>query len=216
MDGGILLSGGTWSFEPDADATVVRVEIDPLYFAYGWWERDTDTALEAGVFAFPVSQTQTVSEPSNLAPLTGTARYVGGATGHYAVLGDPFAANADSGRFVAVATLEADWGTDASPGTLSGSVHNFVRASDRSHLPWTLALDAADLTAEGAVGADASVMWTVGVDSSGSGQWEAQLHEPLVDSPSDGVPSTVLGEFAAAHAATDARIIGAFGATLSD
>ena len=119
------------SFVPAAD-----------YLAFGHWlyapEDVTDTdAYDFGVFASGGDP----FEASNLRGLTGTASYLGDASGIYYVNG--LSSRPDVGSFTADVALTADFGDGSATGTLDGELNNFTFEGDvASSLPAAVTLTA--------------------------------------------------------------------------
>ena len=207
---------------------------DATYFAYGWWRRNSDAlGYQIGTFTDYVGLTITGTAGADnddlaITTLEGGATYMGHAAGKYSVLPGLDNPTGDVGHFTANVTLTADWGTEATLGSLKGTVDGFMGA-DGMPRDWTVELQKTGLDSLGATDADSvtagqqfnSTVWTIGTRADAAGMWEAQLYEASPDtSPRAGTPTTALGEFTARHGVTGevdaafARMAGAFGATL--
>lgn len=202
---GFTLGGGTWTFKPNAGATI-PAEKDANYLAYGWWLQKDGNDWTAGAFT-AVAGTGVVASAS-LGTLQGTATYSGGAAGKYALsnaLGGPNVA----GHFTADVELEASFGATAS---VSGSITNFVTGHDND---WEVSLNAANLTDAGGIEAEtgnankaAGTTWNIGGDSDGTGSWSGTLYGGTATA----APNEGTGTFTAVHG-RNARMVGAFGVT---
>ena len=133
----------------DGTADVSLPAADPIpfvpaadYLAFGRWlyvpEDVTDTdAYDFGVFASGGDP----FEVSNLGGLTGTASYVGDASGMYYVNG--LSSSPDVGSFTADVALTADFSDGSATGTVEGELNNFMFEGDvASSLPAAVTLTA--------------------------------------------------------------------------
>ena len=86
---------------------------DANYASYGWWihksEDDSDYTASAFVDVKGTGEAPAPLQPSTT--LQGTATYMGGAAGKYALSSSTGGTN-DAGHFTARATLEADFSDD--------------------------------------------------------------------------------------------------------
>ena len=216
---------GTWVFDPDSGAMAMMA--DPHFAYFGWWlNKGTTEGVEAGVFhgvtdaAAAADQTLANPAAADFTLLGGTATYSGSAAGKYAL--NPSLSSASGGHWTADATLTADFGTEATNGTISGMVENFMAGGEEMN--WSVALGATALTETGgfdsATGDPATgdgAVWTVdGVAGAESGAWSGQLRGP----GDNNVPTVATGMFSATHQTGDTtnvgQMIGAFGAHLDE
>ena len=226
---GIALGGEgtqTWTFTPDVGAMTARSTPDAIYFAYGWWLRNSDASgYEVGTF------TDYVGAPAALTinALQGSATYMGHAAGKYSLLPGLDNPTGDVGHFTANVMLKAEWGDGTAPGSLSGMVDGFMGADGMAR-DWTVELQKTTLTEAGATedidtttdGHQAmQTVWTIGTAADAAGMWTGQLYEASgASSPRAGTPTTALGEFTAEHGVVGelssafGHMAGAFGATL--
>ena len=204
-----LAGGGGWKFVPAAGAEVMKRDTEYQYF--GWWLREAGSGYAFG--AFHAGMGSAADEFASLGPLQGTATYRGTAAGMFAI--QPQGAVASAGEFTARATLEVDFGDSTSPGTVEGTVSNFM--VDGRGMPWSVTLGSARIDADGAIaagGTDAArTVWSIDgtagpVPSSGPPVWRGQLH----DADDEGVPGAATGVFEAAYGEVG-HMIGAFGTT---
>ncbi len=218
---------GRWRLEVNEVENRAPVE-DEEYLTLGTWlslpDRD-DGRFDVGVFADGAS----AFERDDLDSLTGTAEYVGPATGIYGTA-DP---TARIGSFVATATLQADFGANAGPTgdspTVSGYVRDFME-NGVSLGDWSVELDPVVARTgdplfthhpDDVVGAD-TVTSTVSGEADGrilTGQWGARFFRNGGEWHNDfGVggnhPGYVAGTFTAATPSPvdTLEIIGSFGA----
>ena len=231
----IHLAGGTWTFTPDVGAkTVRRIPHDPIYFAFGWWLRNSDAkGYEVGTFTDSVGLVLDSGESPNdildINALQGSATYTGHVAGKYSVLPGLDNPTGDVGHFTANVELKAKWGDGTAPGSVSGMVDGFMGADGMAR-EWAVELQETALTATGGtVDVDTTedghqsmqTVWTIGTAADASGAWTAQLYEESpASSPRAGTPTTALGEFTAEHGVVGSAdsafgiMAGAFGATL--
>jgi hypothetical protein len=204
--------GETWLFTPgDANARVMDAE-DTAYASYGWWLRKAanDGSFTASAF---VDEMGTVDAATGLDALNGTATYIGGAAGKYALSSSIGGPN-DAGHFTARATLKANFttnnGTDTTTNAITGTLDNFMGADDQPR-NWEVELGGSPIENDGAFGdlTDGTV-WTIdGTDADASGQWSGSLRN---NGEEDGVPQVATGTFYSEFG-TAGRMVGGFGAT---
>ena len=208
--GGIALEGGDgWKFVPEPGAMVATR--DDAYRYFGWWQRDTGDARAVGVFHAGVGDAR--DEFAALATLQGPARYRGPAVGKFAL--DPPLGAASAGEFTATVVLRVEFGDGTDPGTVGGTVDEFV--VDGEKVPWSVILGTAGVGADGSVTAGGvyaartewSIEGTAGKAPQTPPTWQGQLHEVNAQK----VPGAATGGFEAAYGEIG-RMIGAFGATL--
>ena len=207
---GFTLAGGTWTFTPgDANARVADVP-DADYVSYGWW---IHKAVNDGDFTASVfwGVKGTVPEARNLNALNGTATYVGGAAGKYALYSATGGTN-DAGHFTARATLEADFTSNTEETAISGTIDNFTGADGEAR-DWEVKLNGSQIGDDGLIGrgsgnTGADTAWTIGVTAaSDSGEWDGRLY----DNGDDGVPQVAAGTFYSEYG-LEGKMVGAFGA----
>ena len=203
---GITLRAGTWTFRAAPDARVS--EPDTSYMYFGSWRRLTLPTGPMRYSVFSGSRSDHTPTSANFPALTGTATYTGPAIGYYAY-------SSNHGRFKATARLDAKFGGEMEPFTISGTVTGFdVNAG------WKVTLKEADITAAGpvVVGMDeeSNVSWKIGGSTVDGGHWNAKFH--YEDAPTtipgemhNDYPEGIAGTFSAQHGTTG-RMVGAFGA----
>ncbi len=222
--------GGTWRFRPNVGAMVEIEDADYTY--YGWWAlQRADQTFRVGTFFGGTGDTGRLEAAGLADELTGTATFVGSATGKYAIDNRPTGDVLDAGHFEATATLTADFdtfGTDANAakGSISGEITDFV--TGEMERDWSVSLGTAGLTfatdsphfstADGTDGAPGTGeemnTWTIGdVEGDPSGSWQGDLYHNN-KARNDGTPARVVGDFSVSHG-TVAHMIGAFGAANS-
>ena len=225
---------GDWRFDPDPDAMVMLPDQD--WLAYGFWL--TAPNLSGGVHRLGVffdgMETYGTSGGSEVGDLTGSATYVGDATGYYVN-------GSSDGMFTATATLTADFemnaANDAAGSSLSGRIEDFVDtqgrfiATDTRANPndpnaggegdWSVILDRTDLGDTGALTAAGTTSGTADGEE-WDGAWNAQLYGPGHRLTPQVAPSGVAGNFEAitgnlgtAEAPSYRGVVGAFGAELT-
>ncbi len=205
--GGFTLAGGTWTFKPnDPEARLMDMP-DEIYSSYGWWIHKSADGETFTASAFAVDRGD-VTDASGLATLEGTATYMGGAAGKYALRSLTGGTN-DAGHFTARATLEADF-TD---NMVTGTIDNFMGA-DGQPRNWSVELKKSGVSSAGAIiGADGTgtdqmqTVWTMdGTAADADGGWEGTLK----DNGDDLVPRVGTGTFTSMFGA-DGKMVGAFG-----
>ena len=152
-DDSLTLSIG-WTFTPNPDA-MVQVT-DGIYMYFGWWLRENlnapaDTGgLSVQTFA-GVNDTNDedgVRAPSaDITVLIGEATFDGAAVGKFAIY-DPAIPGGDAvagGHFTADATLTAKFGAENEPGSISGTIDNFLLGGDAPEDAWSVALMSTEL-----------------------------------------------------------------------
>jgi hypothetical protein len=201
-----------WTFTPSNAEARVMDAVDTAYASYGWWLRKAanDGPFTAGAF---VDEKGTVAPASGLDTLNGTAEYVGGAAGKYALSSSTGGTN-DVGHFTARATLEADFTNNSDATAITGTIDMFVGADGQSR-DWEVKLKGSAITAEGMIGNDGGMspggtVWTIGEDAAdAAGQWSGSLlNQPETG---DGVPQVATGTFYSKYD-LQGRMVGAFGA----
>lgn len=200
---GFTLSG-TWTFAPTDPNAMVMSAPDTAYASYGWWIKKAanDGPFTASAFHDFKGTDVTVDLPE-----AGTATYVGGAAGKYALASSTGGTN-DAGHFTARAMLEAKFGAvDANE--VTGTIDNFVGA-DGEMRDWSVKLNKATATDAGVITgpAENQTVWTIGdTAASGSGEWSGEFREQ----GTDGVPGVATGTFYSEYG-TAGKMVGAFGA----
>ena len=154
---------------------------DETYLYFGIWAREPKDKDGTPDFKWIAGGGQTNPQP-DFDMLTGTARFVGGAVGRYAIDKTATGGSADVGTFTATATFDAAFDVDdtANNHKLSGSITGFRKMEDGSALAGTLYLGGAGgnppaTLASGGVATVAGASGEIdGVKVTGS--WEAKLY----------------------------------------
>ena len=207
-------TGGAWTFVPTDPKDKTMSTPDAAYSYYGWWIRTMpDGELDAGAFAGFKATTGDNAEDgavSNIGGLNGTAMYMGGAAGKYALSSSTGGTN-DAGHFTADVMLSADFDDNK----ISGTVDNFMGA-DGEMRNWSVELMKTDINPDdGALTGlnDAGMpetKWTLdGTAAAASGEWSGDLREM----GKDDVPQVATGTFYTEYG-TAGRMVGAFGANV--
>ncbi len=204
---GFTLTGGTWTFKPGtATAKVMSVD-DTTYASYGWWLHKSEDGKTYTASAFATAR-GTVPAASGITALRGTATYMGGAAGKYALSSSTGGTN-DAGHFTARATLEADFDADM----VTGTIDNFVDG-DGASKNWSVELKKSTIGDAGPISSDGTdtaagneTVWTIdGTAAASDGQWSGTLY----DNDDGGVPKVGTGTFHSTYG-QDGRMVGAFG-----
>ena len=204
-ESGFTLAGGTWSFKPTTATAKVMSVADTVYASYGWWLHTAENGdLTASAFA---TSRGTVTAATGITALRGTATYMGGAAGKYALYSSTGGTN-DAGHFTAKATLEADFNADM----ITGTIDEFMGA-DGMMRDWSVELkksgvgDGGAITGSDGTGDPMETVWTIGGEAAAAaGQWSGTLY----DNGDDGVPKVGTGTFHSEYS-TSGRMVGAFG-----
>ncbi len=203
----VTTGGDAWTFTPtDANARVTDTP-DAAYASYGWWIHKTENGKTFIASAF-TDEKGTVDAASGLDTLQGTATYMGGAAGKYALSSSTGGTN-DAGHFTAKATLEADF----SDNSVTGTIDNFMGADGETR-DWSVELKKNTIGATGPISSDgtaaadgAKTVWTIGGTAAGAaGGWTGALR----DNGTDGVPKVATGTFYSEFE-TAGKMVGAFG-----
>ena len=213
-DEGFTLDGGTWLFIPsNAEARVMGSD-DDAYASYGWWLRKAanDGPFIASAFVDNKGDAPEALDATNTGALRGTATYMGGAAGKYALSSSTGGTN-DAGHFTARATLNA---TFAETHQISGTIDNFIGADGQSR-DWSIKLNDSIVSDAGVIAGDPDdstdtgaqmTVWTIGDGpAAASGQWSGNLQE----AGDDNVPQVATGTFYTKYGMAG-RMVGAFGA----
>ena len=201
--------GGTWTFKPSNPKAKVMSVDDTVYASYGWWLHKSEDGNTYTASAFVTSR-GTVPPASAIDTLRGTATYMGGAAGKYALHSSTGGTN-DAGHFTATATLEADFNDDM----ITGTIDNFIGADGESR-KWSVELMESGVGSTGTIiGADGTgtdmmaTKWTIdGTAAATAGGWSGTLY----DNGDDSVPEVGTGTFYSTFG-TAGRMVGAFGVT---
>lgn len=213
---GFILGGGTWTFTAgNADHRLTDMP-DEVYASYGWWLHKSEDGATYAASAFADNRSDgtaanDVAAASGVTALQGTAKYVGGAAGKYALHSTTGGTN-DAGHFTATATLEANFGTDV----IKGTIDNFVGPADESG-NWSVELKASNISDAGVIAGDPAdstdtgpqeTVWSIdGTAAAANGQWSGTLYE----NGDDGVPSIGTGTFYSTYGRDAGKMVGAFG-----
>ncbi len=132
---------GTWMFKASNLNSGAPVSQDDAFLYFGIWSSIPDNIAGTGYNFRHVAGggAQTGSDLTGFATLTGSATFSGGAVGRYVTQGQVGGQNAKIGTFTATATLNAHFGTNTEPGTLSGSITDF-REGGSSLAGWSVTL----------------------------------------------------------------------------
>ncbi len=207
---GFTLAGGVWTFKPTNPDTRLMGMADANFASYGWWLHTAENgALTASAFT---SNKGTAPTALAISALRGTATYMGGAAGKYALYSATGGTN-DAGHFTARATLNATFGETH---TITGTIDNFMGADGQSR-NWSVALNKSTVSSTGDIAGDPETVgntdpqmtvWAIdGTAADAAGQWSGALQ----DAGDDGVPSIGTGTFHSMYS-TSGQMVGAFGA----
>ena len=208
---GFTLEGGDWTFKPnDPNARVTDTPSND-YATYGWWlHKSADSNTWTASAFSPATQDPFSIQASGITALAGTATYVGGAAGKYALHSTTGGTN-DAGHFTARATLEADFNADM----ITGTIDNLIGPDDKSR-NWSVELKKSGISDDGVVGivdeygvpiGHEKTIWKIGDTAAAeSGRWDGAFW----NNGDDGVPKIVNGTFFSTYN-NDGRMVGAFG-----
>ena len=192
---------GEWMFKPTNPDALVMSSPDNMYASYGWWlHKAANGSWTASAFADDKGGD---AADIGIVALRGTATYMGGAAGKYA-LSSSIGGTNDAGHFTAKATLEADFSDEH---MISGTIDTFMGADGMAR-NWSVELKEGGV--DGTTGniTGETTAWTIGETAAAdSGQWSGALK----DLGADGVPKVATGTFYTEYG-TDGKMVGAFGA----
>ncbi len=200
-------ANASWTFKPtDPEARLMDMP-DDTYASYGWWIHKSADGETFTASAFAADR-GTVDAASGLDTLLGTATYMGGAAGKYALRSLTGGTN-DAGHFTARATLEADFTNSM----VTGTIDNFMGA-DGQPRNWSVELkesgvnESGNIIGEAGTGDDQmQTVWSMdGTAAAAAGGWQGTLKDNGVD----GVPKVGTGTFTSMFGA-DGNMVGAFG-----
>jgi hypothetical protein len=200
-DNAFTAGGGTWAFKPANPEARLMSAPDAVYASYGWWIKKSEDGNTFTASAF-VDDRGAVPDAASLDTLQGTATYMGGAAGKYALHSATGGTN-DAGHFTARATLEADF----SDNSITGTIDRFMGADGEAR-NWSVELKEAAVAATGGITrtADNDTVWTIdGTAAAASGEWSGALK----DNGDDGVPKVGTGTFYSGFS-TGGKMGGAF------
>ena len=204
---GLTLSTN-WTFTPSSAEARVMDSADTMYASYGWWlmKGANDGPFIASAFVDYVGGDGSAELAGGIDALNGSATYVGGAAGKYALASSTGGIN-DVGHFTARATLEADFTNNTTATAISGTIDYFMGADDMSR-DWSVKLNGSAIADAGSFGdATAGTEWTIGGSAAAdSGMWSGQFY----DAGTDLVPGAATGTFYTEYG-TAGRMVGAFG-----
>jgi hypothetical protein len=208
-ESGFTLAGGTWSFKPTTATDKVMSVDDMVYASYGWWLHKSEDGMTYTANAFATARGD-LGAVTGVTALRGTATYMGGAAGKYALHSTTGGTN-DAGHFTAKATLEADFNAD----TITGTIDTFMGADGESR-NWSVELKKSGIANGGEISnstatvsdGNQETVWTIdGTAAAADGQWSGTLY----DNDDGGVPKVATGTFDSTYG-TAGRMVGAFGA----
>ena len=206
-------AGGVWTFKPGNREDRLMDAPDGNYASYGWWIHKAADDGDFTASAFVANMGTGEGAAAGLTALNGTATYMGGAAGKYALRSSTGGTN-DAGHFTADAMLEANF-TD---NEITGTIDNFMGADGMAR-DWSVALMKSSVSDTGAIAGDPDdttdtgaqmTQWTIGgpdadpADAAGS--WSGMLY----NNGDDGVPQVATGTFYSMFG-TEGRMVGAFG-----
>ena len=205
---GFTLIGGTWMFEPNNPEQRLMDMPDAIYASYGWWLHKSEDGETFTASAFAANRGD-VPAASSVGDLMGSATYMGGAAGKYALHSTTGGTN-DAGHFTADVELTADFNDDM----IEGTIDNFIGADGQSR-DWSVKLNETDIGDTGvidgldATSAEVGTVWTMGGEAADeSGQWRGALYE---NDATSGVPQVATGTFYSEFG-RDGKMVGGFGA----
>ena len=215
-----MFGGRTWVFQPtDADATVDVPDEDYLYF--GWWKNEPAEAEDNGTFdygfrTFAGGTQAFTADNGAMEGVVGKATYRGAATGKYALeKGSRLAPEYEADAFTATAVLKASFGTDGEPGTIDGSITDFVNANPegQSLADWEVELNPITLGANSpsfaSTGDEDNAVADIDGTKSDTGVWSGEF---FGNGREDGQPGSVAGRFSATFDAANTHLAGSYGA----
>ena len=222
-EGYTFATPAAWTFKATNPAARVTEMADSDYSSYGWW---LYTAADGSLTASAFVDDKGTAPTTNITNLVaGSATYVGGAAGKYALSSSTGGTN-DAGHFTARATLQADFEDDE----VTGTIDQFMGADGMSR-DWTVELKKSALFNDGAVIGDPArdginltaapvaddeaqaTVWTIdGTAAAAGGEWSGALKDTAeTETDTTGVPKVATGTFYTEYG-TAGKMVGAFGA----
>ena len=188
-----------WEFRAGSLIASHQRPQDETYLYFGIWAREPKDKDGTPDFKWIAGGGQETPQP-DFAALTGTARFVGGAVGQYAIDKTATGGSADIGIFTATATFDAAFDVDGdgtvnanTENKLSGSITGFRKMEDGSALAGTLYLGGSGganppATLAGGGGGVETVAGASGtIDGvKVTGSWEAKLYGVDNQDPPEG------------------------------
>ena len=151
--------------------------------------------------------------------LQGEATYNGAAVGKVAIYSSLLGAG-EAGHFKAAAELTASFGDDSVPGSVSGTIDDFVVGDDDDPREgWSVNFDSAaiDTTASEGVHFAGTTTWTIdGLPDTGTGHYSGAFYESDTVGGANTAPAEAGGTFDVQFEAATARMIGAFAVSRED
>ena len=202
-------TGDTWTFTPSSAEARVTDAADTAYVSYGWWlgKAANDGPFTASAFVDYKGGDGSAEFAGGIDALNGTATYMGGAAGKYALASSTGGTN-DAGHFTARATLEANFTINAAATAITGMIDQFMGADGMSR-DWSVKLNGSAIADAGTFGdAEDGTEWTIGgTAAADDGSWSGRFY----NAGNDGVPDVAAGTFHSTYG-TAGRMVGAFGA----
>ena len=214
---------GMLNFEPDSGASMVMQE-DTSFLNLGWWLTEANGDPSDVQVAAWAEEGYDATTDDRLNKLIGKATFEGIAVGKYT---HKTINSINGGHFNADATLVMDFSapSDADPGTLRGTIDNFMQDGESIGDGWKVELGGAaasntpdgfdpevggTIATAGTVEAAAdSAMGTFGNQKT-LGTWNAMLVD---NTRNDGMPGGVTGQFHIGEASHPINMVGAFAAS---
>ena len=201
------------TFTPDSPTAMVSQE-DQSYMSLGWWLNETtsDGTLDVDVAAWG-SQPYTNDDTGHGNALTGKATFEGIAVGKYT---HKTVNDISGGHFNADAELTADFGTNSTGGSLTGTIDNFEQDGEAIGDGWKVTLNDTSTDGNGNIGTDFAVAAENGAATGTFGRhetdgtWRALF---VGDGRKDPMPEGVVGEFHIGALGDPINMVGAFAAT---
>ena len=202
-----------WTFTPDNLDALVLSAPDADHASYGWWIHKPAGGGDYVASAFTANRGD-VPNADGIGDLRGTATYMGGAAGMYALSSLTGGTN-DAGHFTARAMFEVDFHDDM----VTGTIDDFTGADGQSR-NWSVELKKSGIGDDGRIRGAAGVadsgpmktVWTIdGKAVSDSGEWFGRFW----DNGTDGVPKVATGAFYSEYG-HEGRMVGALGAVKTE
>ena len=202
-----LDNNGGWTFKvkKGEENTETIMPVDDDYASYGWWIYK-HPGQDWTASAFDDYRGLTTPPSFTGSSVTGTATYMGGATGWYALSSNTGGTN-DSGNFTAKVNITANFKSAADAATIDGTINTFKGADGESR-NWMVQLqEITNFNNDGSV--SSNTVWTIGGVEEAcntSCEWGGNFYELQTND----APTIFTGHFYTEYGSAG-KMVGSFG-----